>query len=345
MKNIVKSITFLIILCIGFIYIFKILWISPTSVYDFYKEPNNSLDVVYIGSSNAYIHFNTTLAYNLYGFTTGMLSADAQPFVLTEYLIKETEKYQKPNLYVIDIAKLAGEPKDDPEGNIRKTIDCMKFSKNRIDAINATLEHEKIDRKESVNWYFSFLVYHNKWKSITKNNIIRDKSLYKGYLFKDMVTNIEPQETYHWSADVMQLQEENKQILIKLIDYIKSNNLNVLFVVPKRVYEKEINAKLNDGIKIIEDNNLNVINCNTLKELDNIDFNTDFYNKAHLNVYGSTKYTLYFAKYLNDNYHLENHKNDNRYNSWNQEYERFKLDFKTKMNEDFDELLLEYSSL
>ena len=71
-----------------------------------YHEPRNSIDIAYVGSSNAYTSFNTVLAYNMYGFKTSLISFDAQPFDYIKYLIKETEKYQKPKLYIIDIAKL-----------------------------------------------------------------------------------------------------------------------------------------------------------------------------------------------------------------------------------------------
>ena len=343
MKNIVKSIIFLIILCIGFIYIFKILWISPTSVSSFYEEPNNSLDVVYIGASNAYVHFNTVLAYNLYGYTTGLLSADSLPLATAKNLIKESEKTQHPSLYIVDLTKATDSIDSYSGAELRKTIDSMKFSLNRIDTINEVLKYKKdITKKDYIDYYFSFFMYHNKWKKPTIRNIIRNESFYKGYLFEEITTKIQQVDKYNWVDNIMPLQEETKQILNSLMDYIKLNNLNVLFVIPTRTFNEETNMKLNSVIEIIHNNNFKVINFNTL---DVIDWNTDFYNTTHLNVYGSTKYTLYFAKYLNDNYHLENHKNDNRYNSWNQEYERFKLDFKTKMNKDFDELLLEYSNL
>ena len=60
MKKVIKIIIFLIIFYFLLVNIFKILWLDKNSIGYFHDEPKNSLDVVYIGSSNAYIHFNTT---------------------------------------------------------------------------------------------------------------------------------------------------------------------------------------------------------------------------------------------------------------------------------------------
>ncbi len=343
MKRIIKLIVFLLIFCLLFSITYRILWLDSNSVYYFFKEPKNSFDIVYIGASNAFYHFNTTLSYELYGYTTGLLSAIGQPFVLVKYLLQESAKYQKPSLYVIDMAKAADDFYDMNYGEVRQTIDYMKFSSNRIKAINDILSYKKdANQQEYNNWYFSFLLYHNKWKDISKYNIIGNTTLYKGYVFSDFYSQVESFDTYYWSNEVMPLQEENKQVLEELIDYIKTNHLNVLFVVPRRCYEEDANARLNDAIRILQENKLDVVNFNTLEDF-NVNYSTELVNAAHLNVYGATKYTLYFSKYLKENYELQDHRGDENYISWMEEYERFKKDYNKVTGKSFDELLLEYN--
>ena len=341
-KTIIKIAIFLFVFCILFYYVSNVLWINKQPIAYFYKEPKNSLDVVYVGASNVYQQFNASLAYYLYGYKTGILSSSEQPFPTIEYLIKESEKYQSPELYVIDITRVIDDLSNLKEGAIRKTTDFMKFSKNRIDAINKLLKNIGTKKSEYINYYFSFLMYHNRYKSIY-GNLIKYNTLYKGYLFVKDTTIIQPQDEYIWNKNMTELEEENNIILYSLIDYIKDKNINVLFIVPKRYYETKENEKINQIIKILQENKLTVINFNTLEDFNNIiDFNTDFYNARHLNVYGATKYTLYFAKYLKENYQLQDHREDEKYSSWSTEYERFKKDFNKLTNKNFDELLLEY---
>ena len=351
-KNIIKSALFIIIFLILYYFIRKLLWLRPYSINYFYDEPKNSIDVIYIGGSNVSQYFNSTLAYHKYGYTTALLSTASQNFIFTKYCIKEGEKYQNPSLYIIDLTKVAESIYDITDEKIRITTDSMKFSKNRIDAINDILGYkENIDKSEYINHYFSFFMYHNSWKSISKDdlklNILKKNDIYyKGYGCGEIAFEVTSQNPHYWSEDVSPLKKENEKILVDLINYIKASNLNVLFVVPIRnSYTYKKNKQINYAIKIIQENGLDVINFNTVEEFYNtIDFSNDFHDSAHFNVYGATKYTLYFSKYLKEYYELENHKGDKSYNSWETEYKRFKEHFYEKTNKNFDDLLLEYEN-
>ena len=341
--RVIKTIAFLFIFIILLYFITKILWIEPNPIAYFYKEPKDSLDVVYLGSSNAYIHFNTTLAYNLYGYTTGMLSTDSQPFILIKNLLIEAQSRQDPSLYVIDIAKASSELSTFPDSNFRKTVDSMKFNKNRIQTINYFLSYrDNVETKDYIDFYFSFFLYHNKWKRPSYRIVTGNKTLFKGYMLKKDTVETNSIELNDWLEEREELSEETKEILNDLIDYIKTNNLNVLFVLPKKAYLEDTNKKLNSVIDILESNNLKVMNFNTLDDFQGIiDPSKDYYNDNHLNVYGSTKYTLYFSKYLKQNYNLEDHRNDKSYNSWNKEYERLKKKYTQLTEKNFEELLID----
>lgn len=338
MKKFIRFIVFLIIFCILWKAVFKVLWINKSNIEYFYEEPKNSLDVIYVGSSNVLAHFNAPLAYNLYGYTTGLVATNSQPFSSIKYLIEEAKKYQNPKVYVIDIAKVGDDLGDNSNGQARGVIDRLKNSKNRIDAINGILKYTDTKKEDYINYHFSFLLYHNKWKNLSKVNIVGNKTLYKGYLFDEEKYTIEKQNEYNWNYEKKDLKEENKEVLIDLIEYIKNNKLNVLFVVPKRTYLNDGMEIINSATDIIQTNGLDVINFNTLNDFE-VDFSKDFYNYAHLNVWGATKYTKYFAKYLKNQYDLSDHRNDESYNSWYSEYERFKGDYKKAVKQDFEDLL------
>ncbi len=345
MKRLIKSIVFLFVFIVLFYFIFKILWLDDKtiSIQDFYNEPKNSLDVVYIGASETYNHFNTTLAYNLYGYKTGILAAASLPFPSVQFLIKESEKYQSPKLYAIDLSRITADYTGVTAEDIRRTTDSLKFSKNRIEAINNLLDYIDVDKSEYINHYFSFFIYHNSWKNIDKEDFIGHSEFYKGYRMIKGTTMIHSQNETPWNENTIELQEKNKQALINLIDYIKTNNLNVLFIVPIRCYNETEIGKLNESQSIIKENGLNVINFNTLEDY-KIDYKNDLYDSHHLNTFASTKFTIYLAKYLKENYDLPNHKKNEIDSSWNSEYIRFKNDFKDLTNKDFDKLLEKYSS-
>ena len=184
MKKIIKSFLFLLILAIILICIFLVCHIGRNPITEFYKEPKNSLDIIYLGGSNAFMQFNPSLAYKEYGFTTGMLSFESQPFIATKYLIEEAKKYQKSKLYIIDISKIAEDYSELDEVKIRKVTDSIKKSENRTNLINKILSYTDIPKENYINYYFDFLAYHDIWKSpmVILYNIFGNKIFYKGFL-------------------------------------------------------------------------------------------------------------------------------------------------------------------
>ena len=342
MKNFLKIICFIFIFILLWKCVFSILWLPKNNISYFYDEPKNSIDVIYLGGSNAHHHFNNLLAYHLYGFTTYFLSSGIQQFTLTKSLIKESRKYQNPKLYVIDIARLTDNFEIDyKEQWGRCVVDSLKNSKTRIMAINEMLGNAKIDKSEYINYYFSFFKYHNSWKNISIQNFFNNTNEFKSYYSYDYAYEINPQEKFVWKDDIEALQPENEKVLRDLIEYIKNNNLNVLFVIPKSTFWSPNYERLNYATQIIKQYGLDIINFN---KIDNIEFNyaTDFYDKIHLNIYGATKYTLYFSKYLKEKYNLSNHKNDEIYSSWNQEYEKFVDKFNDVTGKNFNDVLESY---
>ena len=276
-----------------------------------------------------------------------MFAANSVPFISTKNSLIEIQKYQNPKLYIIDLTKLPYKNDTYSEGNIRETIDSFKFSKNRINLINNLMNYtdslNSIKDKKSHNkydLYFSFFLYHNKWKNITENSIYR-KDLFKSYLYSSQQNTNLKTNKYIWDYNKLDLDENNKESLEDLLNYINNEKLNVIFTIPIRQYDKNINDMLNTATEIIEDYGYKVINFNILDDFD-VDFATDFYDIYHLNVYGATKYTLYFSKYLKENYDLPDHRNDKEYSSWDSEYERFKKIYRELTKKDFNELLQKY---
>lgn len=346
MKKLGKIIVFISLFLVIFILVSKVLRIQKNPITEFYKEPKNSLDVIYIGGSNVYAHFNPTLAYNEYGFTTGMLSTDAVPLAATKYLLKESLKYQKTKVYVIDIARISEYFSMIDEGEIRRVTDALKNSQNRTDCINELLSYTKVPKSEYINYYFSFFTYHDIWKdkNALRANLLNRIEIYKGYLFNSYVASKEKQTPNIWTDDEKILHGDTINALNDLFKYIKDNKLNVLFVVPKRVYGDVEIPLINYGVKYIKENGFEVINFNTLDDFQ-VDFDNDLYNFAHLNTYGATKYTLYFSRYLKDNYDLEDHRDNKKYKSWDMAYEKFKNDYKATTGDNFEDLVKEYKEM
>ncbi len=313
MKKLLRCFIFLTIFMVLFVNVFKVLWMDNSPLSHFYREPKNSIDIAYIGASNVYVHFNSTLAFQLYGFSTGLLSGGSQPFLGVKYLLKDAKKLQNPKLYIIDLAKSGSSSFS--ESGFRGITDSMPFSKNRSELIDEGLKYLDVKKEDYYTYYFSHFIYHNRWKDLGKANFSLEDNFYKGFfLGNSSVTTKHFSSRYIWPSKSIPIDDKAKEILFSLINYIKDNNLNTLFVIPIRFYGNEEAQRINTVVSILEENNFDVINFNKVSGL-HINFENNLYNNDHLNIYGSTKYTLYFAKYLKEHYDLPDHRDDKNYAS------------------------------
>ena len=94
--------------------------------------------------------------------------------------------------------------------------------------------------------------------------------------------------------------KEDLEPLDDLLRYIKKNNLNVLFVSTpfpideiSYAYEKYVEAYLSEK-------GFSCLNCNKLYDEIGLDFSTDFYDDRHCNLLGSIKFSKYISSYLTD---------------------------------------------
>ena len=67
-----------------------------------YKEPDNTLDVIFLGSCNMYSSVSPVLLYEEYGVTGYVLGAPDEEMSSSYYLLKEALKTQKPKAVVVE---------------------------------------------------------------------------------------------------------------------------------------------------------------------------------------------------------------------------------------------------
>ncbi|MEG2769363.1 MAG: hypothetical protein RR902_00930 [Oscillospiraceae bacterium] len=115
MKNIIKTITFCTVFCIVFTCattILKAKWLYPNNLSQeaatqfedgFYAEEKNTMDVIYLGSSAAYVNINPIEIWKKQGITGYTLGSSMQRMWISEYYLKETLKRQNPKVVVLEM--------------------------------------------------------------------------------------------------------------------------------------------------------------------------------------------------------------------------------------------------
>ena len=302
-----------------------------------YEEKNDSLDMIYIGGSACYVYWEPLRAWNEYGYTSYNVSADALPPQAIKYLMIESKKTQSPKLWLIDLRPFQYGEKyyDDTntsimyhETAIRNVSDSIKYSKNRNDLINASVPN----LKERYSYYFDIAKYHSQFLYKIYWTLQGDKTPmdqldnsvknpYKGFKFIDWGgREIQNFVDYSYVNDELKLSDTLNELFIDLLEYCKSEDEKVLFIVHSYIQTKEDKMNYNYMKRVIEDYGFDFLNTNDYYKEINLNYSNDMYNHNHVNIFGAEKYTNWLSKYINDNYELPNHKNDASYSEWDDLY-------------------------
>lgn len=187
LKTIPRCICFTIIFVLLFLYIQELLrdkWAEgeynvSTKVKGFYAEEENTLDVVFVGSSQMYADMAPAVLFHEYGITSYDFCANEQPMWISYYYIKEALKHQNPKVIVLDVFTVYGEDYED-EGVTHINLDDLPLSLNKLAAIR-----DSVPEGLRYSYYFPLAKYHNTWTDFYEGKaelaFYHEKDPYKGY--------------------------------------------------------------------------------------------------------------------------------------------------------------------
>lgn len=290
---------------------------------------NEKVDMVYIGGSAAFVYWEPLKAWNDCGFTSYLFATNTLQAENIKAYLEEAEKTQDSELYVVGVRAFEYYSDDQVEAGLRNGSDSMDITScARYKLLKEYFNNRIItDDTDMLSYYLDIAKYHTNtgnlglkkaWEFINNDGI----SLNKGWEWQDQYGYLD--EPHGIETDIRaELPENCKKILIDLLDYCKREELNVLFVVCPYYLSMEAQQKYNAIGDIIEQYGFNYLNANEHYEEMNLDFSTDFYNKNHVNLFGAAKYTEFLENYILSNYNMPDHRGDNNYASWEDDYIRF----------------------
>lgn len=296
---------------------------------NFYAEQENTVDCIYFGSSATQRGWVVPWAYHDEGVASYSMSCGTQPFVLTQYLMEEALKTQNPKLFIIELRGIAKGPDDIWDVAVRRMLDNMKMSVTKRHAIDAVVEYSSQGKNEvdksKTSYYLPFLKYHSLWNP-SKLPHYGGADQYKGYALEPNVTflvrEINPLE--YTEENVQPIAPATEDVLNNLLDYCDTIDAKVMFVVSPYEASDMGMGKINYAKNIVEKRGYEVLNCLPEEVREEIGLNnkTCYYNREHLNLYGSRMYTDWLSRYIKENYGVPDRRGDKKYNSWNKEYKR-----------------------
>ncbi len=284
-----------------------------------YYQPENTVDVVMMGSSHIHYAVNTGTLWKDYGIPAFDYSAAEQPLWITYHYLKEFCKYQDPKVVVLDLYSPALRKEDYQYDWLLPNVLGMRFSINKLQMLEASAERQRIGE-----YFPSIAVYHNRLTDLKAEDFLypfRSRSElanFKG--FKPMLKvspQTQPVITQSHSGG---LTIKSEVYLKKIIDYTKNNNIELFLIVTPYITNDDQELVYNRIREIAQMEDVSFISTNYDYEAIGIDFNNDFMDASHLNYYGAVKFTEYLGKELKSRYELTDHRGDPEYDSWEEDY-------------------------
>lgn len=292
----------------------------------FYDLDENLVDVVWVGPSSVQEDVISSVMFDTNGIALYPLALGNMPFNATEPLIRECEKTQNPQVYLVDIRDLGYQVLSDI--TIRRVTDNMKFSPNRFQTINEmTNDLVKFYPDQEVNlfdYYVSFTKYHTRWTELTESDFTNDKDSYMGYWIKYGSTPCDKNSVVSlFETSEMPIPEEAEYFLMDFLDFCDSFDKEIIFTCTPNCLDAEKFGQFNYIKRIIQERGYEVWDFNYDVDEIGIDYSTDYSDPMHLNMWGARKFSEYVAQKLDERYDFEDHRQDERYEQFVECSERF----------------------
>lgn len=331
--KVIKIVGFVAFLCLGFRLFCNITYLFRNTGYDREHmvgiKSESDIDMIYIGGSAAFVYWQPLKAWTDCGFTSYSLATDTIQVENIKAYMKEAEKHQDPNLYVIGVRAFQYYSDEPVEAGVRNGADSMDITSGaRYDLLNSYFKNRTIDENTDIpSYYFDIAKYHTNTGSLASRaawSYIHNEGVspYKGWLWIDSYAYLGKPDGFQTEERAV-LPENAAKVLEDLLAYCNRLDKDVLFVVCPYAITKEDYAKYNTIKDAVEESGFRFLNANDYYDEMDIDFSTDFYNGAHVNLFGAKKYTAFLEKYICDTYEMPDHRDDVKFTSWDEHAARF----------------------
>ena len=284
-------------------------WPTTTTYKQFYNMKQNSVDVLFLGSSVVVNSYSPQVIYDTYGIRSYNLASEQQSIFLSYYWLQEALRFQNPKVVVLDTGYLYPVHPESPintlEGLTRKALDPMKWSSVKRDAVRELCELDS--SQNEISYYLKNLRYHTRWSDLTENdfhlsehNSVELKGfgpLYDYYASEEYIP-------YHISSDSSShvTPDDTMQLYLdRITELCRSKNISLILVSqPGNYMDDSVNSTL---CSYAADNGINYINLCEETHYNSIGavFPKDNII-GHSNVWGAEKLSEYIGRIIKENY-------------------------------------------
>lgn len=274
---------------------------------EYYDNAGNN-DVIFIGDCEVYENFSPITLWEEYGITSYIRGSAQQLIWQSYYLMEETFRYETPDVIVFNVLSMKYDtPKStgsqsQREAYNRMTLDGMRWSSSKWDAIYASMTEEEKQWEAQYSYIFPLLRYHDRWNQLTKDDFTywfhRDQVSDNGYLMQTGIKPLQDEHTERPLADYT-LGQTSWDYLDKMVELCEKHGTQLVLIKAPALspvwweqWDQQVEA-------YAQEKGLLYINMLDYQQEIGIDWSVDTYDTGlHLNVYGAEKASRWFGNIL-----------------------------------------------
>lgn len=321
LRNALNAIIFVLIFVLSFSYLTKVFvpkWLDSNAEASvgthFYEQKKDSLEVVFLGSSQITQCVDTVELYKKYGILSYDLGGSHNTLLVNYYWLLDVFKTQKNIKTVVVDTSLVFNRDTEQDVNYRKNLDYMKWSMNKFNAIKDY--HDKIPTpltesdslfKMETSFMFPLTRFHSRWNELDEKDFNMEKyDVYNIQGYTAACNRWRPTFPYERFCienderddDYKLFNEVQTSYLHKIIDECKSRGVEcILIKTPKSAWNKTAHNYVE---KLAKERDVPFLEYTTDKALKEMNFvwEQDMRDGDHLNARGSVKFSDLLGKYL-----------------------------------------------
>lgn len=291
----------------------------------YYTEEDDSIDVLFIGSSAIFRFWLPMQAYEEKGFTSYMLTHGNQPMEAIPYIMEEGLKTQDPDVIVVEVRRVIvkreriykGTLSEERENYCLSRISSgMRPSLVRTQMINDLLIENENNQK--IEWIFPLLKYHDNILKFSPEQIKERLTLgekpMKGTRQTGKIKSFE--QPTDLDAEAYKLTDEDKKQIDLIAEKAEKLGKELLFVSTPYVTNEYRYPLQKDLDAYMEEKGYAYVNLQDKFEELGLDTTTDYFDANHVNIVGATKVTSYLEEYLVEHYPIQNTLTETQKQSW-----------------------------
>lgn len=333
MRKAVRVVLYLVVLTVAVNVVSRLFFVrqekpphNPTTkITGFFAEPKDTLDVVFIGASTAYMGINPSILWREYGITSYDFCSSGQKAQLTQLYVKDAIVRQHPRVICVDMNGMRFDNDYNSEQYNYASLSLFPLSLNKLHTI-----FQYTPKEEWMGHLLPLVKYHSAGKINFKNLAPAEQDPYLGYspsfISYGKSANYKSTARYEETGP---LADNVEKAFKEIITVCRENNVRLLLYATPVSIAKSARQRVNEVKRIAAEENIPVLDFNDEAWLSANDYDarTDTSdNYHHANWRGASKITHTFGEYLINVMHVADHRADPAYASWQEKTEPYYRD-------------------